>query len=397
MMKKEKKAVKDKKIKKESLLEIEDLRIRLEEAEETLVAIRRGEVDGLVVVGPGGDQVFTLKGAERSYRFFVEAMNEGAVTLSSDGTVLYCNDRFAEIVETPYQKIIGDSIYHFVSSPDAFETAFQKGKAERSKTETFLKRKNNDLVPVSLSFNPMQEEEVPGVCMVVTDLTEHMHKDEVLKESETRLKDLSSKLLAAQEEERNRIAHEIHDALGSLLGGLRFKAENLLGQIGKNNDMEDLIRFIQMASDEARRIQSALHPPLLDDLGILATISWFSREFQKTYSGIRIENQINIQENDIPDPVKIVIYRIAQEALNNIAKHSKADLVHFSLRKIDKIELLIRDNGQGFKLDEKLSLDGSRRGIGLSSMKERTELSGGSFEIESSVGKGTIVRATWPI
>jgi PAS domain S-box-containing protein len=388
---------KDKKTKKESLLEIEDLRIRLEEAEETLAAIRRGEVDGLVVSGSEGNQVFTLKGAESPYRFFVEAMNEGAVTLSSDGTILYCNDRFAEMVETPYQKIIGDSIYPFISSPDAFEPAFQKGRAERSKTEILLKRKNNELVPVSLSFNPMQEEEVPGVCMVVTDLTEHMRKEEVLKESEARLRDLSSKLLAAQEEERKRISHEIHDALGSLLGGLRFKAENLLGQIGRNDDMEDLILFIQRASEEARRIQSALHPALLDDLGILATINWFSREFQKTYSGIRIENQINIQENDIPDPVKIVIYRITQEALNNIANHSKADLVHFSLRKKDRIELLIRDNGQGFKLDEKLSLDGSRRGIGLSSMRERAQLSGGSFEIESTIGKGTIVRATWPL
>jgi formate hydrogenlyase transcriptional activator len=121
---------KEEKTKKESLLEIEDLRIRLEEAEETLAMIRRGEVDGLVVSGPEGDQVFTLKGAESPYRFFVEAMNEGAVTLSSDGTILYCNDRFAEMVETPYQKIIGDSIYRFISSPDAFETAFQRGKRE---------------------------------------------------------------------------------------------------------------------------------------------------------------------------------------------------------------------------------------------------------------------------
>jgi signal transduction histidine kinase len=224
-----------------------------------------------------------------------------------------------------------------------------------------------------------------------------MRKDEVLKESEARLRDLSSKLLAAQEEERRRVAHEIHDGIGSLLGGLRFKAENLLGQIGKNEDLEDLIRFIQRTSEEARRIQSALHPPLLDDLGILATINWFSREFQKTYSGIRIENQISIQESDIPDPVKIVIYRITQEALNNIAKHSNADLVHFSLRKKDKIELLIRDNGQGFNLKEKLSQNESRRGIGLSSMRERAELSGGSFEIESTVGKATILRATWPL
>jgi signal transduction histidine kinase len=243
----------------------------------------------------------------------------------------------------------------------------------------------------------MQEDEVPGVCMVVTDLTEHIRKDEVLKESEKRLRDLSSKLLAAQEEERKRISHEIHDSLGSSLGAIKFMAEKLLEKIGKSDILDDMIRSIRQTSDEARRIQSALHPSLLDDLGILATIHWFLREFQNTYSGIRLENQIDLEEKNVPLPVKIVIYRITQEALNNIAKHSKADCVHFCLRKTDKLELLIRDNGQGFHLDEKASQEGFSKGIGLGSMKERAELSGGTFEIESTVGKGTAIRVAWPI
>ncbi len=389
---------KDVKTKKGNLLEVEDLRIRLEEAEETLSAIRRGEVDGLVVSGPEGDQVFTLKGAERSYRFFVEAMNEGAVTLAFDGTVLYCNDRFAEMVAAPYQKIIGGSIYRYISPPkDAFESALQKGKTERSNAEILLKGEKDERVAVSLSFNPMQEDEVPGICMVVTDLTEHMLKDEVLKESEERLRDLSSKLLTAQEEERKRISHEIHDALGSSLGALKFMADGLVKQVGGNEILDSMIRSIQRTMEETRRIQAALHPPLLDDLGILATINWFSREFQKTYSGIRIEAQIGIEENHIPVPLKTTIYRIAQEALNNVAKHSRADFIHLCLRKTDRIELLIRDNGGGFDLSEKLSLDGSKRGVGLSSMKERAELSGGRFSIESAIGKGTFIQASWPL
>ncbi len=387
---------KDAKPRKESLIKVEDLRMRLEEAEETLRAIRRGEVDGLVVSGPGGDQVFTLKGAERSYRFYVEAMNEGAVTLSFDGTILYCNDRFAEMVQTPYEKIIGDSIYRYILSPDAFDPAFEQGKAERSKTEIFLKRRENDSVPVSLAFNPMQEDEVPGVCVVVTDLTEHMRKDEALKESEERLRDLSSKLLSAHEEERKRIAREIHDSLASALGAIRMKAERLLGRIGQNDDLEDMIRSIRGLSEETRRIQLALHPHLLDDIGILATIQWFSREFQKTYSGIRIEDAIEIEEKDVPDPLKMLIFRITQEALNNVAKHSKADLIDFRFRKGDgRIELVIQDNGQGFDPAEKASLNG--RGLGLSSMQERAALSGGSLHIESAVGKGTTLWVTWPV
>ena len=121
-------------------------------------------------------------------------------------------------------------------------------------------------------------------------------------------------------------------------------------------------------------------------------MTWFCREYQKTYSHISVENQIGISENEVPDSLRTPIFRICQEAMNNIAKHSQASLVNLSLRKEDnKILLTIQDNGQG------INLDTVRRGLGLSTMRERAELSGGSFEIESAIGKGTIIRATWAL
>ena len=141
-----------------------------------------------------------------------------------------------------------------------------------------------------------------------------------------------------------------------------------------------------------------LRPSTLDDLGVLATLEWFCREYQKTYSHIRIEKQIGLQENDVSATLKTVIYRVTQEALNNIAKHSKADLVRLSLEKRkDKIELAIEDNGIGFDLEEMLSPDRSKRGLGLTSMRERTDLSGGAFTLESTPGKGTMIGASWPL
>jgi len=117
---------------------------------------------------------------------------------------------------------------------------------------------------------------------------------------------------------------------------------------------------------------------MLDDLGILTTLDWHCKEFQKTFSHIRIEKEIDISENDVPHILKTVIYRISQEALNNIAKHSKADLVTLSLRKTgDPIELTIQDNGQGFNVESLFSMKSYKRGLGLSSMRERTELQGG--------------------
>ncbi|HUL31398.1 MAG TPA: PAS domain-containing protein, partial [Thermodesulfobacteriota bacterium] len=100
------------------LREIEDLRTRLEEAEEILRAIRNGEVDALVIPRPQGDEIFELKGAERPYRIFLDTMNEGAATLTAGGTVLYCNDRLAGMLETSSERVVGSSIYRFIPSSE---------------------------------------------------------------------------------------------------------------------------------------------------------------------------------------------------------------------------------------------------------------------------------------
>jgi signal transduction histidine kinase len=150
--------------------------------------------------------------------------------------------------------------------------------------------------------------------------------------------------------------------------------------------------------EEARRIQMSLRPSMLDDIGILATINWFCRQFESTYPHIRIRQEIDIQEHDVPESLKIVIYRVLQEALNNIAKHSKAPVVLLLLRGgKNGIELVIRDCGQGFDLDEAYSRKGTAKGLGLDSMRERAELSGGSFSIESRKGAETVIRAKWPL
>ena len=155
--------------------------------------------------------------------------------------------------------------------------------------------------------------------------------------------------------------------------------------------------MIRESMEEARRIQTDLRPSVLDDLGILAAFSWLCRNFEATYSHIHIEKQTDIQEEEVPLPLKTPIDRISQEALNNIAKHSKANLARLSLKKIeDKIELKIEDNGTGFDLEKIFSQERDKRGLGLNSMRERTELSGGTFDVESTKGKGATIRASWP-
>jgi len=231
---------------------------------------------------------------------------------------------------------------------------------------------------------------------------ERKRAQEVLRESEKQLKFLSSRLLTAQEEERKRIAGEIHDSISSSLSAVKFSLENVLNQMEQGmatpESLKGLISITQAAMDESRRIMTDLRPSILDDLGILSTIGWYCREFQTTYSNIHIDQEITMKEDEVPEPLKIVIYRIMQEALHNIAKYSKAEIVNLRLAKRDgAIDFTIKDNGVGFDLQSVPSRNDHRMGLGLASMRERTELSGGSFAIESTKGKGTTIRASWPL
>jgi len=227
--------------------------------------------------------------------------------------------------------------------------------------------------------------------------------EEAFRKSGEELRLLSSQLLTAQETERGRIARELHDGIGQSLSAIKFRVEDALGQLAKGSTessvstLGNLIPVIQGTVEEVRRITMDLRPSTLDDLGILATIAWLCREFQATYAAVEIKREISAEESDVPNPLKIVLYRVLQEALNNVAKHSGANMVTISLaKKNNTIQLAIEDNGCGFDVEEARSVESSERGFGLGSMKERTELSGGTFVINSAKGKGTFVLASWP-
>ena len=246
--------------------------------------------------------------------------------------------------------------------------------------------------------------EVEYLSGVFFDITDRKHMDEALRKSEKELRFLSAELLSAQETERARFARELHDGIGQSLSTMKVRVETLVKTARSDvnrlqlEDLENLVPMIRQTIEEVRNTCMDLRPSTLDSLGIVPTIDWFSREFQSTYPHMQIEKEIDIRETDVPDPLKIVIYRIVQEAFNNAAKHSGTQMMLVSLVKENgEIRLAVKDNGRGFDPEDLLSADSERRGFGLTSMKERTELSGGSFAIESGIGKGTTIRATWKV
>lgn len=167
--------------------ENEELRVRLSEAEETLHAIHSGEVDAIVVSGPVGEQVFALKGAEYAYRALVEAMNEGAATLSAEGVVLYCNQRLAELVGVPAERIVGAPVAGLfaLASPEEFTALLAKTLAgEPTKTELQPKRSDGKALTLQVSLSRMGGESASAACIVVTDVTEHKQRDELIAAGE---------------------------------------------------------------------------------------------------------------------------------------------------------------------------------------------------------------------
>lgn len=225
-----------------------------------------------------------------------------------------------------------------------------------------------------------------------------------VRERTKELEMLSSKLLNAQEEERKRIAGDLHDGIGQCLSAVKFMVETSLEQMnGKVSEtdlkpLHALVPLLREASEEVRSIVMNLRPSILDDLGILATIGWFCRQFKAVYSYIEVKEKIEIEEEAIPDHIKTNIFRILQEAMNNVAKHSSADHVEVSLRKRNnRIELTVKDNGTGFNAQDLMEVKASEKGFGITGMKERTELSGGSFILVSRINKGTKVRASWAL
>jgi PAS domain S-box-containing protein len=352
-----------------------------------------------------------LREAEKKYRSLFENAREGIYQSTPEGNYFTVNPAMARSYgySSP-EEMIGSiaSIDHqiFVIPEKCQELGLiLETKGEVNDFEVQQRRKDGSIFWASLNVHAAYAEE--GSILYwegrSVDITERKRAEEALKQSEEQLRFLSSRLLEAQEEERKRIAGELHDSIGQSLAAIKFNVENVLKETGKNlngrivNSLQQIIPLVQNSMQEVRRIYTGLRPSMLDDLGIIATIGWFCREYQKTYLGICFEHQMRIEEEQIPEPLKIVIFRIVQEALNNIAKHSGAELVNVCLeRKDGRIELAIEDNGSGFDVDSAQVKGSHERGFGIPGMKERTEFAGGAFSIESVIGKGTTIHATWP-
>jgi PAS domain S-box-containing protein len=245
--------------------------------------------------------------------------------------------------------------------------------------------------------------ELIGTIGCGRDVTKEKTIEESLKKSEERYRLLASKLLSAQEEERKRIGTDLHDGIGQTLVAVKLLVEMALLAREEGNLKEALEKLKSVAPmlgnviKEIRSIFTGLRPTMLDNLGLISTLQWFCMEFQGLHPEYRIEHKSLVEERNIPEQLKVPVFRIVQESLNNIAKHSNAEFVEIVLAEnVEGLELIVSDNGIGMDMHQILQSN-TARSLGLTSMRERAELTGGSFSIESTPGEGTTIRVFWPI
>jgi two-component system sensor histidine kinase UhpB len=226
-------------------------------------------------------------------------------------------------------------------------------------------------------------------------LREH---EATLRTSYARIQDLAGKLITAQEAERARLARELHDDINQQLASVSIALSHVKRQLpndGNTTVQEELTQLQQRTVDLAHTIRSlshALHPGVLQYAGLVATLQGYCAEYERQHA---IEVLLSADDlGDVPQHVGLCLYRVAQEALHNIAAHAGARQARVALRRTaDGLELIITDDGQGFDLAEARS----RGGLGLISLDERVRLVGGSLTINTQVTRGTEVRVQVPL
>ena len=300
--------------------------------------------------------------------------------------------------ETVWMRINARKIHNLEKGFPYYEGSLED-ITERKNTEKALREAHQEL---ENRVDERTSELLAAIELLNREIKIRKKAVKALERSESELQLLSERLLLIQEEERERISRELHDSVGQSLTFAKMSLECCLNSLSKQEPEEAsrsiaaLIPSIQKAIHEVRNICSGLWPAMLDQVGILKTIQWLCEDFEKCNLALCVKTSIDLFEQDIEKRLKIVIYRLVQEAFNNIAKHSRADKVHICIKKNKgHIQLTIRDNGIGFETESFSATKNQNMGIGLSSMKKRTEVSGGSFFVDSKPGAGTQITAVW--
>jgi PAS domain S-box-containing protein len=346
--------------------------------------------------------------AQQLHTLILETSQDGLWVLDAQGRILETNDAYCELVGYSRQELLAMRVQDLEAQEAEEETHRHIARVMatgRDRFETRHRSKDGRIIDVEISTRYLPQE--GGRLVAFTrDITERKGAEEALRESEAalarsheELRGLTARLLTAQEEERRRVSRELHDDVNQRLAVLAMQIDTLRTGLplpaGKlRRELESLEARVAAVSDDVRRMASDLHPSVVEHLGLAAALRSHCAQFAS-----RERIPVAFEERDVPEELPpelaLCLYRIAQEALRNLARHSRATRGKATVTgSAEGVELAITDDGVGF--DPQLVRAGA--GLGLVGMEERARLVGGVLAISSSPGQGTRieVRAPWP-
>jgi PAS domain S-box-containing protein len=373
------------------------LRTRLEETEETLQAIRQYMVDAFVINRENGMQVITLAEAEVPYRLIVEAMNEGVVTVIPDGTILYCNSCFGQMVMAREEEIIGLQFRDFILPEElgTFDSILGAADKTPDRGQFCLVTTDGTCVPVQLSVYPLAKDGMNGYALIATDITLRIQAEE-------KIRTLAAELTVVEQEERHRISQVLHDDLQQRLFAIRAQLSSLKEEIQKQNSISDINQSIdQMESwlsesiTVTRSLSINIDPIVLQGKGLAEPLNWLASQMKEQYSlEVRVLSGEDL--HGVDDPIRIVVFQTVRELLFNVVKHAETSEATIQLAHHNGGgRITVSDEGKGF--DTRAILHHPQAAHGLLVVKERLGLMGGKMEIHSAPGGGTRITIEIPL
>lgn len=337
---------------------------------------------------------------EIPFRGLVEQSLVGLYIIQ-DGMFQYVNPRWAAMFGYAQQEMAPGPVADFIAPEDRATVMGNLSKRISGEVSSIFYHfkglhKDGRLVDIEVQGTRFQYRGRPAVIGVGIDVTETRQREQEIARSQERLRELSQHLLTVREEQRSKIARELHDVLGGTLTALKMD----IGWLNKHTTEPKLVtragtmmELVRDAIDTVRKISAELRPGVLDNLGLLDAIEWEAGRFRERM-GIECTISLQAAPVDIDDAAATAIFRIFQESLTNIARHAQATRVEIDVGMVDSVLLLlVQDNGKGFDMDAV----GDSKSYGLIGMTERARQFGATLDIASESGKGTRVLLRYPI
>ncbi len=348
-----------------------------------------------------------LSESEIKYRTIFETTAAATMIVEDDGTISLVNSALEHLTGLSKSQIESKKKWmEFVAEEDlGMMQRFHRLRridpdAAPRNYDCRVKAKNGQIrnMFVTVAMMPGTDKSVASFL----DVSKLKQIEQNLRESESRLRYLSSCLLTAQENERQRIAMEIHDDLGQNLAVLKLQLNSLAKRLRKDQrtlktDFKKVLGFIDYIIEEMRRISRDLSPSIVQDLKLCRSLKWMLHDFNK-HNGVLISHEMIDIDTLFDTNEQVIIYRIFQEALNNIRKHAHAQHVKVAIDKEEnQVHIAIEDDGKGFDLDEISQRHPAERGLGIASLEERARMLGGTLNLTTEKGKGTSLAMTIPV